>query len=100
MYLASRFQIALWDSYVRKENSSNNSIAAAAAHPGRLILQGGDWDRYDESVLKGSLLAAIRTGLRDVLKEEGRSAKIDCLRDGTLWSVLEFFEEDEVRMRF
>jgi len=87
MYLASRFQIALWDSYQMNclNQRRQKQQHAVAIHPGRSIRQGGNWHDYKESMFRDALIRAIRSGLQDTLKQE----RLDYLRDGTLWSMLE-----------
>ena len=87
MYLASRFQMALWDSYLKDQ--LNQRQQQYATHPGRLIREGGNWQGYKESMLRDALIRAIRSGLREMLKEERISPRLNYLRDGTLWSILE-----------
>jgi predicted house-cleaning noncanonical NTP pyrophosphatase (MazG superfamily) len=90
MYLASRFQMALWDSYLKGQlNKSRQKEQIHRMHPGRQIRQGVNWHGYKESILKDSLIRAIRSGLRDILKEEQMGSRLNYLRDGTLWSILE-----------
>ena len=90
MYLASRFQMALWDSYLKDlSNKRQQQQQQYTVHPGRIIRQGGNWYGYKESIIKDSLIRAIRLGLREILKEEQSSSRLNYLRDGTLWSILE-----------
>lgn len=82
MYLASRFQMALWDSYLEARSSERQQL-------GRLIRDGQNWHCYNESMLRHAVLRSIRTGLRDTLKDEKTSSRLNYLRDGILWSMLE-----------
>jgi len=82
MYLASRFQMALWDSYEKAQSKQQQYTV------GRLIRQGGDWQCYKESMIRDAILRAIRSGVADLLKEEKTSSKLNYLRDGMLWSML------------
>jgi len=90
MYLASRFQISLWDSYMKvQSNKSRQQQHQLLVNPARIIRQGGDWDSYKESILRDSIIRSVQSGLRDMLKEEKMSSRLNYLRDGTLWSILE-----------
>lgn len=89
MYLASRFQIALWDSYLKDPPNKRQQQQQYTVHPGRIIRQGGNWYGYKESIIKDSLIRAIRSGLQEILEEEQNSSRLNYLRDGTLWSIFE-----------
>ena len=95
MYLASRFQMALWDSYLkdpsnkRQQQQQQQQQQQYTVHPGRIIRQGGNWYGYNESIIQDSLIRAIQLGLREILEEEQTSSRLNYLRDGTLWSILE-----------
>ena len=97
MYIASRFQMALWDSYQnyliktqrRQQQQQQQHQQQSASHPGRVIRQGGPLHDYEESVIQAALIRAITLGLKEILKEEQESSQLQYLRDGTLWSLLE-----------
>ena len=85
MYLASRFQMALWDSFLKHQSNQGRSLEQL----GRLIRDGGNWRGYNESMLRDALMRSIRLGIIDMLKEEKADSGLNYLRDGTLWSILE-----------
>jgi DNA polymerase sigma len=93
MYIASRFQMALWNSYqnnqikTQRRQHQQQHQQQYTNHPGRII-RGPLYD-YEESVIQAALIRAITLGLKEILKEEQKSSQLHYLRDGTLWSLLE-----------
>eukprot|EP00536_Pseudo-nitzschia_multiseries_P007612 jgi/Psemu1/196021/e_gw1.181.4.1 len=94
MYLASRFQMALWESYQKNQSSKRKQQQqqqhhGIMMHPGRIIRQGGNWHGYEETMLRDALVQAIHRSLKVIVEEEQNSSNLKYLRDGTLWSMLE-----------
>ncbi|VEU35781.1 unnamed protein product [Pseudo-nitzschia multistriata] len=86
MYLASRYQVALWDSY--QKYNCNQQQQKHTVHPGRIGTKGSASNDFGEAVLKDALLRAIRLSLKEIIQEEQESQHLDFLRDVTLWSIL------------
>lgn len=78
-YLASRFELALWESY-RHHNKQQESL-------GRTIR--GLWDKHDLAIMQRVCHRALPLALQEVLRFEQGNAQLHSLRDGILWALID-----------
>ncbi|KAG7353859.1 nucleotidyltransferase domain containing protein [Nitzschia inconspicua] len=79
-YLASRYELALWESYrrfKRQEASLGSSIRGI-----------GVWNNYSRTVLDKVLKQSLCLGLQDALRWEQAQSQMVFLRDGMIWSLI------------
>lgn len=71
-YMASRFQVSLWESFAQRGKSKSANVQPRID--------------YESNILQVAIPSAVRTGLRTAIELDGQN--LDYLRDSLLWNVL------------
>ncbi|KAL3916107.1 MAG: hypothetical protein SGILL_005331 [Bacillariaceae sp.] len=92
MYLASRYELALFESYQHyKKQQQQQRHQSTTRILGSVIRNGGaaHGNFSDAAAVERNLMPAIGLALQAILQAEQQKPAIDYLRDGVLWAVLQ-----------
>jgi hypothetical protein len=95
MYLASRYQIALWDTYQkqkicstssRRDETKQQQKKSNDVYDDGFVIRYGIWNAYEETMLQKALIRSVQFGLKQELSKQAFGTEF--LRDSIVWSLI------------